>query len=649
MFLQAPGGEFLDRARRKGDVVGTPVFALSTSLGSRVWLEYSKLCGFSFETSSYVISKSGHSGRKRLKIATEEPSSYTFQAEELLLGEYWVKDSRGSSISSGCGCPETTKLQKRVLPSPMLDGDGPFQEDGREDLRIPRPMSFPTLEKSYHAGAHRNVDDIVLDDVVAVPRVHSVTDLVTQHHVLDESLDAIVPRSPASHRYGNEKDSGVQYSECMSSQESSSQESSSQEDVPGAGPCRAWKFDVIASVQCQNQMFSCTDVIGSIVFDKSNEFFATGGIARKIRVYSYETLLSDSAGPLQDDDEDDDEEESKEYLKQRRLRKRSGVAESDRWTFTDHARCCVQEVCTPAKLSSLQWYQEKKNVVACGDYDGVVAEWDVERDFAITERDEHGGKRIWSIDYNKDMPDLIASASDDGTVRMWDNSSEHSVATISSPNASPVCCAEFGPASSSLLALACADSNVYVYDTRIQSHPLLTLRHHQRAASYVRFLNRHYLVSSSIDSTVKLWNIANCGTDNTPLGKKHASPSRTPLLRTFDAHYNVRNFTGLSVWSEGGLIACGSETNQAFAYDSRKSGPIFIHDFSNARAPAYEMNRDSHGRWTSQQQVAATKEHVEEIHSRLVSAVCFTTKPGDCTLVSANSDGVLRVIKGCRT
>lgn len=644
MFLQAPGGESLDRVHRRGDVVGTPAFALSTSLESRVWLEYSKPCRFSFKTSSYVISDSGHSGRKRRKIASGEPSSYTIQADEESSRKYRVKDSSGSSTYSGCGCSENTKLQKRVLPSPMLDRDGPFQEDGRDDLRIPRPMSFPTLEKLYHAGVRRKVDDILLDDVVAVPRIHSVTDLVTQHHVLDESLDVLVPRSPASHRYDNEKDIGVQYSEWMSSQESSSQE-----DVPGVGLCRGWKFDVIASVQCQNQMFSCTDVIGSIAFDKSNEYFATGGIARKIRVYAYQSLLSDSAGPVQDDDEDDDEEEAKEYLKHRRMRKRSGVTESDHWTFTDHARCCVQEVCTPAKLSSLQWYQEKKNVVACGDYDGVVAEWDVERNFAITERDEHGGKRIWSIDYNKDMPDLIASASDDGTVRMWDNSSEHSVATISSPNASPVCCAEFGPASSSLLALACADSNVYVYDTRIQSHPLLTLRHHQRAASYVRFLNRHCLVSSSIDSTVKLWNIANCGTDNSPTVKKHVSPSQTPLLRTFDAHYNVRNFTGLSVWSEGGLIACGSETNQAFAYDSRKSGPIFIHDFSKARAPAYDMKRDSQGSWRSKQQVAATKEHVEEIDSRLVSAVCWTTKPGDCTLVSANSDGVLRVIKGCRT
>lgn len=406
--------------------------------------------------------------------------------------------------------------------------------------------------------------------------------------------------------------------------------------MPDENPGSSWEFQVIASVKCQNRNLTSTDVIGTIAFERKNEYFATGGIARKIRVYSYSSLTSGFT-QFVDNDDDEEEEDSADYFRQRRLRKRRNST-----TDIDHTRCCVHEVCTPAKLSSIQWHQERPNLIACGDYDGVVAEWDVERTCAISERDENGGQRIWSIDYSKDFPDLIASASDDGTVRMWDRSSEHSVATLSPPTYSSICCAEFGPVSSSLIALASADNNVYVYDMRWLGTPLLTLSDHKRAASYVRFLNCHSLVSSSIDSSVKLWDIS----------KPHVAEPRNVLpVKSFGSHYNVRNFTGLSVRGEGGLIACGSETNQAFVYESQRSSPVLTHSFEYKLGLGFghsnpNLDSLSRGDRLHSQEVSLEHSGGGSSNNLIVSAVCWRTEPNDCTLVAANSDGVLRILSG---
>lgn len=438
-----------------------------------------------------------------------------------------------------------------------------------------------------------------------------------------------------------------------------------QQEEAGVVPAQ-WKFKVLATVECHN---SSTDVIGAITFDKSNDFFATGGIARKIRVYAFQSLVDSQnhssssslrrsssfnvPGEAHEDEEDDDQGEDdmmyadakfSQNLVSRRKRSTERIAKGS----DHHARSsCVKEICTPAKLSSLKWHLEQ-DIIGCGDYDGVFSEWDIERHLAVSEKDEHNGQRIWSIDYCTEMPNLCASASQDGTVRLWSRSSDQSVAVLHAPGHSPVCCAEFAPSSSFLLALACADSNVYVNDLRKLSSPILTLSHHKRAASYVRFLGRDCLVSAAIDSTLKLWDISssvdhclNGESDRLDLKKTLQHP-----LKTFGYHRNARNFVGLSVWAEGGLIACGSETNEAFAYDCHQGGePILRHDFGeeNFPVPGGFGVSGSAGRKDMDDCL------VEDQGKLMVSAVCWRqSKESECTLVAANSVGVLRLIKGFR-
>ncbi|XP_024394565.1 protein SPA1-RELATED 3 isoform X1 [Physcomitrium patens] len=653
LLLGAPSDHFLEGPSSGDNVVGATASLLDNSrlpmhdsLGSSL----DRLCRFSFRKTLFKFDSTG-SRFKRRKVSLEEQSTGAISPPHSIklkiLGvdtldphdekkaaqqiSIWTVDRAPTHaiLSNGSKGHRNFSERAKVFEFPMLPGTSPPPGDATaEEGRCTRPASMPNLRLGESRLAH-SFSKVPLE--VDIPRDNIKQTLISDAQGKSKPLQngAVSCGSTLQSICGGNGEGSVIVS---------------RQHCHGEDHRSSWDFKVVASVKSQNRNLTSTDVIGTIAFEKTNEYFATGGIARKIRVYSYSQLVSGVSSTYEDEDEDEDEEESLDYLKQRRLRKRRASTSE-----IDHARCCVQEVCTPAKLSSLQWYQERPNLIACGDYDGVVAEWDLERNCTISERDENGGQRIWSIDYSKDFPNLIASASDDGTVRIWDRNSEQSAAILSHPTYSPICCAEFGPVSSSLIALASADSNVYLYDTRWLSTPLLTLAHHKRAASYVRFLTRHSLVSSSIDSSVKLWDITSLSSTSERAASVIYQHCDT-LVKSFGSHYNVRNFTGLSVRSEGGLIACGSETNQAFVYDSQTSNPILMHSF-DYKPTSSNMNPIL-GSWSSDR--LASKESLKHSegdtsNSLIVSAVCWRTKSNDCTLVAANSDGVLRVLSGSQS
>lgn len=342
-----------------------------------------------------------------------------------------------------------------------------------------------------------------------------------------------------------------------------------------------WDFTLSTVVSNSSSVVGpVSDALGVTEFDPSDTFLATGGIARKIRIYNLKSLLSkESSG--------------------------NGV------TFLDHASACDYYICTPAKLSSLKWKPGSgARVIGSGDYDGVVMEYDLERKIPVFERDEHGGRRVWSIDYSHWNPTIGASGSDDGSMQMWDPRCEgdNCVAKVH-PNVtrSPVCCVEFNPFGGSTIVVGCADHMIYGYDIRMMSHPVIILQGHDKTVTYARFMDYHTLVTSGTDGCLKMWD-----TDE---------PSR--LVRTYKGHVNCRRFIGLSVWRRGGLICCGSENNQVFVYDRRWGEPIWVHELESL-----SCDGGSDG---------------------FVSSVGWSQEGEDeCTLVAGGSDGVLQVFIGKR-
>lgn len=313
-----------------------------------------------------------------------------------------------------------------------------------------------------------------------------------------------------------------------------------------------------------------SDAIGAIEFDPSGEILATGGIARKIRSYRLSSLLS-----------------------------------SDHVTVPSES--CI---CTPAKLSSLKWRPDLSGrVIGSGDYDGVVTEYDVEKQVPVFERDEHGGRRIWSLDYTFYTGSVIgASGSDDGTVQMWDPRAGGLEETVRPGGGAAICSVEFDPFGGPSLAVGCADRNAYVYDIRRLVDPIVVLDGHTKTVTYARFMDPHTIVTGSTDGSLKLWDIAN--------GRR--------VVRTYRGHVNSRNFVGLSVWRHGGLVVSGSENNQVFVYDKRWGEPVWVRGLGQAE------------RFGSDR--------------RFVSSVCWRQVDEDwCTLVAGGSDGVLQIFSGNRS
>lgn len=341
-----------------------------------------------------------------------------------------------------------------------------------------------------------------------------------------------------------------------------------------------WDFNLSSTVvSSSSAAIASSDAVGAIEFDPSDRHLATGGIARKIRIYSTEAL-----SPPQEP---------------------NGCP-----TRLDSNGACERCICAPAKLSSLKWRPDSGGrVIGSGDYDGGVLEYDIERGMPVFERDEHGGRCVWSVDYSGWCPVLGASGSDDGTMQMWDTrcSAGTGVATVrpGGPRSS-VCCVQFNPFGGALVVAGSTDRKAYGYDVRMMSGPVLVFDGHRKPVTYVRFLDFHSITTAGIDGCLKLWNIELSG-----------------LIRTYRGHANTRNFVGLSVWRNGGLLGCGSENNQVFVYDKRWGEPIWVHGFGPEGGSEF-----GHG---------------------FVSGVCWRQEGEDeCMLVAGRSDGALQAFVGQR-
>lgn len=181
------------------------------------------------------------------------------------------------------------------------------------------------------------------------------------------------------------------------------------------------------------------------------------------------------------------------------------------------------------------------------------------------------------------------STSDDGSARIWSGSApSESVGVIRPDPSAPLCDATFCSYDRNLVALASANHNAYVYDLRQLAAPVHTLSGHARAVSYVRFLSGNRLVSSSVDGSLACWDLENSAGDQVVpqwdgnfSGNAHFRGGKHPGdWRRFVGHKNSKNFVGLAVRPEDGLMACGSETTSVFAYNTHWTAPVAQRDLA---------------------------------------------------------------------
>lgn len=250
--------------------------------------------------------------------------------------------------------------------------------------------------------------------------------------------------------------------------------------------------------------FASNNIVSSIEFDKDMEFFSIAGVAKKIKIFDYAAVVKDSIG----------------------------------------IHYPISEIECTSKISCLSWNSYFKAMMATSDYEGSVIIWDAVPGERLATFQEHE-KRCWSVDFNKIDPNLVASGSDDGKVKIWSTNMKPSVATLN--GGANICSVKFNPSSLYNLAFGSADHRVYYYDLRNTKTHVKMFKEHQKAVSYVQFLNGNELVSASTDGQIKLWDV-----------------DQTNCVRSYEGHVNEKNFVGLTTNDD--FIATGSEDNSLYIY-----------------------------------------------------------------------------------
>ena len=124
-----------------------------------------------------------------------------------------------------------------------------------------------------------------------------------------------------------------------------------------------------------------------------------------------------------------------------------------------------------------------------------------------------------------------------------------------------VCCVYWSPTSKYHFVYGSADHCVHLCDLRNTSRPLTTFCGHLKAVSYVKYCNDSEIVSASVDSTLRLWDL------------------KTGVCRqVMRGHQNEKNFVGLA--TDGHHIVCGSENNNLYTYYKNISDPLLRYDFA---------------------------------------------------------------------
>ncbi|KAK1301612.1 hypothetical protein QJS10_CPB12g01156 [Acorus calamus] len=141
---------------------------------------------------------------------------------------------------------------------------------------------------------------------------------------------------------------------------------------------------------------------------------------------------------------------------------------------------------------------------------------------------------------------------------------------------------------------------------------LSSLVGHGKAVSFVKFVDSQTLVSASTDGTLKLWD----------LNRTSSSGLSTDACSlTFTGHTNEKNFVGLTTYD--GYIACGSETNEVYAYYRSLPMPITSHKFGSIDSISGQETSDDNGQF--------------------VSSVCWRGKSN--MVVAANSTGTIKLLE----
>ncbi|KAG7570681.1 WD40-repeat-containing domain superfamily [Arabidopsis thaliana x Arabidopsis arenosa] len=516
-----------------------------------------------------------------------EPSSRP-TARDILKSELICEDD---SVKSTAAAEEISELllhflsslevQKQKKASKLLQDIQTLEDDIKEAER--RYSSNASLVRS-HGATEKRVQSSPLDEhcttsgALVVPSANTDR-LMSNIRQLEDAyffMRSQINLSSSAASTRSEKIILKDRDRCSENQNenqdmSTKGKSSDQLEVFFEGLCkfaRYSKFETCGTIR-SGDLLNSASVVCSLSFDPDEEHIAAAGISKKIKIFDFNAFMNESVG----------------------------------------VHYPLVEMVNKSKLSCVCWNSYIKNYLASTDYDGVVQIWDAGTGQGFSQYTEHQ-KRAWSVDFSPSDPTKFVSGSDDCSVKLWSINEKRSLGTIWSP--ANVCCVQFSSYSNHLLAFGSADYKVYCYDLRYVKTPWCTLAGHEKAVSYVKFMDSETIVSASTDNSLKLWNLNKTNSSG-------LSPGACSL--TYKGHTNQKNFVGLSVLD--GYIACGSETNEVYSYYKSLPMPMTSYKFGSVDPISGNEYFDDNGQF--------------------VSSVCWRKKSN--MLVAANSTGNMKLLK----
>ncbi len=123
--------------------------------------------------------------------------------------------------------------------------------------------------------------------------------------------------------------------------------------------CKYQHLTARSTMRC-GDMLNTSNMICSIALDRDDEFFATAGVSKRMRIYEYKRVADGSLG----------------------------------------TQYPVLDISSRSRLSSVCWSSYVKSHMLSADYEGVVNLWDINTNTEIMQFEEHG-KRVWSVDFSK--------------------------------------------------------------------------------------------------------------------------------------------------------------------------------------------------------------------------------------------------------
>lgn len=185
---------------------------------------------------------------------------------------------------------------------------------------------------------------------------------------------------------------------------------------------------------------------------------------------------------------------------------------------------------------------------------------------------------------------------------------------------SNVCCANWRPQSNYEFAVGTIEQNIHLFDIRNPQTPLKMLYGHQRAVSFIRFLDIDTLVTLSTDSTARAWDL-----NSSSLRSINSS-------EVYKGHVNNKNFVGLSCQnSTGKFFGCGSEDNKVYVYCRYSSSPVATYDFG--------MNSNIASRALSE---SKSFTETDSQNQDFISAMCW--RKNSNSIIAGNSNGSIKIL-----